>query len=270
VSAFGSVSGNKDLENETADSWSLGLVYQPALASNFRVAIDWSDISLKGGIQSLGINDLLATCYDSADFPNTAACAKFRRLTAADAAAQPGATRIAGDIANGFTTGYINVAGIEFAGLIVDAAYTFDLRDDAAGALRLSTKLFYTDKFEIQRLTGAPTDNRVGTVGVPKYRVNTTLGYSLRDFDADLQAIWRQSTVGDPLATYETTPLNEYPAYTLVNASFGYRFGDSLRAQLAVANLMDKQIPPAARQSLQFGVFDPLGRRYFLTLVANF
>src|SRR6185503_14863347 len=99
----------EDLENETAKSWSLGFVYQPTAAPNFHIAVDWSNIALTKGIQSLDIDSLLATCYDSVNFPNDATCSTFHRLTAAEAAAQPGASRIAGDIANGYRTGYINV-----------------------------------------------------------------------------------------------------------------------------------------------------------------
>src|SRR3546814_20797024 len=56
----------------------------------FRLAADWTDIRLTGGIENLDIDATLASCYDSADFPNNAACGAFRRLTAPDIASGHG------------------------------------------------------------------------------------------------------------------------------------------------------------------------------------
>ena len=270
VSAFGTSSGNPDLDNERAKSWSAGFVYQPVEHPAFRMAVDWSNIRLKGGIQTLGIDSILAACYDSPNFPNESTCGSFHRLTADEAAAQPGPTRVTGDIANGFTSGYVNVAGINFAGAIAAAAYNLDLRGGSSGMLRFNTKLSFVNEFETIASAGSPPDDSVGEAGMPKYRGNFSLGYTLRRFDADLQALWRSATKADRLSTREDTAFNNYPSYTLYNGTVGYRFTDHVRAQLAVLNLFDRGLPAAARTNLTFGQFDPLGRRYFLTLYANF
>src|SRR3546814_3894134 len=81
-------------------------------------------------IENLDINSLMASCYDSATYPTTDACGNFRRLTAADIASENGtggAQRNPGDIANGFTTGFVNTSTLHFAGLIVAADYGFDI-----------------------------------------------------------------------------------------------------------------------------------------------
>src|SRR3546814_16758898 len=52
-SVSGTVSGNPNLEKEKAKSWSLGLVYQPPAIPGFRLAADWTDIRLTGGIENL-------------------------------------------------------------------------------------------------------------------------------------------------------------------------------------------------------------------------
>jgi outer membrane receptor protein involved in Fe transport len=85
-----------------------------------------------------------------------------------------------------------------------------------------------------------------------------------------VQALWRSATKADRLLTIEDTAFNKYPSYTLYNGTVGYRFTDNLRAQLAVMNLFDRDLPAAARTNLTFGQFDPLGRRYFLSLYATF
>lgn len=269
VSAFGTRSGNVDLMNETADSWSLGFVYQPTALPGFRLAMDWSDISLEDGIQNLGIGALLSACYDSANFPNEPACANFERLTAEQAAAQPGAVRNAGDIANGYRTGFVNTSSLNFSGLISAAEYRFDL---GQGSMRVGSKLSYTHKYEFVSQPGVPAQDNVGSVGVPEYRVNLSTGYTQGNVELDLQALWTSSVVIDPNATEEDLPreANHIGDYWRVNATVGYWFGSHLKAQLVVNNLFDRKVPYAAQVGRNLGAYDPIGRTYLLRLSASF
>lgn len=277
VSAFGSRSGNPDLQNEVADSWSVGLVFQPTALPGFRASLDWSAISLEDGIQTLGIGALLAACYDSSNFPNEPACAAFERLDAADAAAQPGPIRNAGDIANGFRTGFYNTSTLEFAGLIAAAEYRFDIaehlpRAGVPGAMRLSAKMFYTDTYESRAQPGAPLIDSVGEISVPEFRGNFAVGYVNGPLDLDLQAIWTSAVVVDNLATIENLPadLLGIDDYWRFNGAIGYRINERVRAQLAVSNLFDAEVPFPARAFRSFGAYDPIGRTYLLRLTAAF
>nr|WP_257644331.1 TonB-dependent receptor [Luteimonas salinisoli] len=269
VSAFGTRSGNVDLMNETADSWSLGFVYQPTALPGFRLAMDWSEISLENGIQNLGIGALLAACYDSANFPNEPACANFERLTAEQAAAQPGPARTAGDIANGYRTGFVNTSTLDFSGLIGAAEYRFDL---GAGSMRVGSKLSYTHRYEFVSQPGVPAQDNVGSVGVPEYRANLSTGYTRGDLELDLQALWTSSVVRDLNATEEDLPreANHIGDYWRFNATVGYWFGSHVKAQLAVNNLFDRKVPYAAQVGRSFGAYDPIGRTYLLRLSASF
>lgn len=270
ASPAGTLSGNPNLDNETAGSWSIGVVYQPGNLPRLRLAADWSDIELEGGIESLGIDELMAACYDSVEFPNVDACSSFRRLTAADAAAQPGPTRVAGDIANGFRTGFINTSTISFAGLTLDAAYSFDLSGGAAGTLDVGARVFHLKEFNRLTFAGAELVESAGLAGVPDYRVNLNVGYAWRQLFVDLQAQWTGSVTFDQEATPEDRPFNEIGAYTLVNGTLGYAFTDQVSLQIAVSNLFDKDIPFTARIAGEVGSYDAIGRRYFATLRARF
>jgi iron complex outermembrane receptor protein len=270
ASPLGTVSGNRNLQNEEAKSWSVGIVYQPTSLPQFRLALDWSDIHLEGGIQQLDIYGIMQACYDSPNFPNEPACANFRRLTAAEAAAQPGPARVAGDIADNYRTGFINTATIDFSGLIMEAAYGFDLFGGEAGSINLGTKLFYTERYDLQSIAGVPVNAQRGEIGAPDYRVNFDVGYSWRHFDFDLQAQWRSTVKVDNEFTIEDTPVLEVPDYALFNSSIGYRLTDSVRLQVSIANLFDKDIPFEARVNRAVGLYDALGRRYFASVRATF
>lgn len=269
ISAQGTISGNVDLKNEIADSWSVGFVYQPTALPGFRLAMDWSDISLKDGIQNLPMGALLSACYDSVDFPDEAACRNFRRLTAEEAAAQPGVARVAGDIADGYRTGYLNTSTMEFAGLIAASEYRFEL---GPGAARVGAKLSYTHRFESVIQPGAPLSVAVGQVAVPDYRASLSTGYAVGDLELDLQALWTSAVVRDNLATEDdlSYEMNHIDAYWRFNLSVGYWFGDRFKAQLAVNNLFDAAVPYAAQVGRNFGSYDPIGRMYLLRFTASF
>ena len=277
-SASGSLSGNSNLDNEKAKSWSLGLVYQPPAIPGFRLAADWTDVRLLGGIENLDVNSLMASCYDSASYPANDACGNFRRLTAADIASgngTGGAQRNPGDIANGFKTGFVNTSTLHFAGLIVAADYSFDISGLVPGAggrssMRLGTKLFYTDTFEQVLFDGQPITQAAGTVGVPKWRVQGNVGATLGEVDLDVQVLWRDKTKFSLDQTIEDTPINDVGAYALVNGTIGFNVDDRFRLQLIVNNIFDRDIPYAALARRSFGSFDFLGRAYLLTASASF
>jgi len=269
ASVVGTQSGNPNLENEEADSWSVGIVYQPVEHPQLRFAADWSNIRLEGGIEDLPIGQLMLACYDSPDFPNVPACGQFHRLTAAEAAAQQGPARIAGDVANGFKTGYINTSKIEFEGLIVEAGYSLEL-PSVASSLHFGTKLFYMDEFRTTSFAGVPSDNSAGLIGVPRVRLNFDVGYSWRNIDLGLQARWTDKVIFDRNNTIEDVPFNQVDAYTLLNGSIGYRFSDKVSFLVSIDNLTNKEMPFEALINRAVAQYDLIGRRYFATVRANF
>lgn len=268
ASPFGEVGGNRDLENEKARSWSLGLVYQPPSISNLRMSIDYSHIRLANAISRFDLGTAQAACYDSPNYPNEGACDAFRRLNAAEAAAQSAATgrqRIAGDIADGYQESYYNSALLDFAGIIGEINYAFAVPNIAGtepGQLRLGVKAFYIDYFRTQTSGGAPVIEAQGTVGSPRWDVNGRIGYSFDPFDWDIQVLWTSKTVGSRTATIENTPVNDYPSYTLVNTTFSAKVTENFSLQFTVRNLFDREVPYPATVTRSFGVFDPIGRTF--------
>jgi outer membrane receptor protein involved in Fe transport len=275
LSPVGTISGNENLENEKAKSWSLGMVYQPEAVTSFRLAADWSHIRLTGGIESLGIGTLIASCYDSPDFPNSAACASFSRLSADEVG--PGSdnpVRVTGDIANGYNSGYINSASLEFAGLIVAAEYSFELASllPASGEMLLSAKAFNNRRYDFQTTPVSPVSSSVGSVGLPDWSGQLNVGYGRERFDVYLQALYTGSAKVSLLATSEDIPDadNLVGSYWKFNATLGFGVTERLKAQLAVNNVFDKEPSRAALYSGSFGTYDLIGRRYLLSLTGEF
>lgn len=269
ISVPGTRAGNPDLENETADSWSVGVVYQPVEFPHFRLSADWSHISLENGIELLGINDILSACYDSTSYPNDA-CGKFSRLTPAQASSP----RTAGDIADGYRQGYINSSSLEFSGLIMAAQYNSPLSDIVsswkdAGRINVKGTVFYRNRYDVVNFAGQPAVEAAGTIGLPEYQARLNLGYRYHGFNTAWQILWNSSVVISNTATIEDYPDYSIPSYTLVSATFGYQLNDNLRLQLVINNVFDKKLPVVAIEERAFGTYDPLGRAYLLRLTAD-
>ena len=276
-SVLGTRSGNQDLENETADSWSIGLVYQPTALPGFRASLDYSRIAIDDVISNLSFGQLQAACYDSASFPNEPACDTFRRMTAEEAAASraAGVNRVTGDLANGFQSGFVNAASRRFRGWLGSAEYRFEVGDlvsawQDAGALRLRLSAFYLERDNSVTLPGTPVSKSAGLYGSPRWTLNGTVGYSWNRWDIDVQTNWVSETLVSRVLTLEQTPFLKFPSATRVNATIGYQVLDNLRAQLAVTNLFDADVPYEAEALGAIGVHDPIGRRYTFRLTATF
>ncbi|HEX7114856.1 MAG TPA: TonB-dependent receptor [Steroidobacter sp.] len=263
----GSQVGNVDLENERAESWSVGLVFQPTAFPHFRMAVDWADVKLTGGISPLTIIQQMELCYDSASFPNEA-CERFRRYTAADIAALPPnfPPRQVGDLANGFEATYVNVSTIHFKGLILAAESDFNL---GPGTFRLGSKLFYTDQMKVTVFADDEPIDEAGLRSTPEYVAQLNLGYHWDRLDLDWQTVWKSSVKTDLDVDPEEYQATDIPSYARHNLTIGYRLNDMLRAQVGVMNVLDEEIPLNALPG-GFSGYDPIGRRYFLTLFADF
>lgn len=267
ISPAGSQVGNPNLDNERAESWSVGVVFQPVAWPNFRMAVDWTDIKLTGGIQAISIGRRVATCYDSNTFPNES-CGGFTRYTAADIAALPPSfpARQVGDLASGFEQTYVNLSTIDFEGLIVAAESVFDV---GPGAVSVGTTVFYTSKFEETVFEGDEPVDQAGLRGVPEYAVQFNLGFRWNHLDVDWQTLWKSSVDVDVDIDPELLTATRIPSYALHNLTVGYQFSEAVRAQVGAANVFDKEIPLNALPG-GFSGYDPIGRRYFLTLFTSF
>lgn len=264
ISVAGLTSGNANLENETAKSWSVGVVYQPVEFPQFRVSLDWDNISLKNGIESLGIGNILDACYDSTNYPNNAACSRFRRLTAAEAASP----RVPGDIAPGFQQGFINSASYELSGAILAAEYVSPLPHDR-GVLNLSGSVFYRNHFDVVDFSGGAETHAAGTIGYPRVQATLNAGYSWHRFDTEWQARWTSGTVIDNTATIEDYPDYFIHPYALVSATFGYKITPNVNIKFIVNNVFNKQLSEVALEERSFSLYDPLGRTYMLRVSAD-
>lgn len=73
-SVQGPNSGNPNVKEETADTFTAGFVLEPAFLDNFQLIVDYFVIEIDDAIGSLSTQDTVDLCYASTDFPNNRFC----------------------------------------------------------------------------------------------------------------------------------------------------------------------------------------------------
>lgn len=224
------VSGNPNLANEKADSWTAGAIIQPRFARSLTLAADWIHINLKGAIASLGGTDILNACYDSTDFPNS-----FCGLVTRDADGQ--ITEIA--------EGYYNAATYKVQGLTATAAYKLGLERlgaTNAGTVGLSVNYFYRDKLEQQVGTG-DIDHQAGEIGYPRHSGTANLTYENSGFNALFQAQYFGKGRFDIDEAENSRDILGVGDWWLFNGTVGVNVNRQFGVKFIVDNIFDKKPP---------------------------
>jgi len=74
----GSISGNPDLQEETATTWTIGAQLTPRFLPGFVLSVDYYNIEIEDAINAVGSQDIVDNCVDSADI-NNPFCTLFDR-----------------------------------------------------------------------------------------------------------------------------------------------------------------------------------------------
>jgi outer membrane receptor protein involved in Fe transport len=262
----GTTSGDGNLKNEKADSWTMGAVLRPRFIPNLRIAIDYYDIRINGVITNLGAAALSTGCFDNINF-NTADvqnanqfCSRLQRLPNG---------QINPD--GGVRTGFVNGDYRAFRGWSVEANYKFDLADiglENAGKLDLQGSIFRTLMLE-ESANGVAVDFIDQEIGTPEWAGQFNIGYTRGGFGFDFQGNFQSSVLFDRDFTAETRDILVLDRYWSFNSSVSYKFKENSLVRLSVTNLFDAD-PPFPLAGAALGVYDTLGRRFSVAMQLRF
>jgi hypothetical protein len=218
------ISGNRGLTNEKANSGTVGAIVQPRFMPGFNLAVDWINIKLKNAIVSLGGDDILNACYDSPNYPNS-----FCGLVDRGPDGQ----------ITGIREGYYNAAERNFAGLTVAGSYRHRL---GAGTVGLSVNYLYLDKLE-QRVGLGDIDHTRGEIGQPKHSGTANLTYGVGGFTGLLQAqYFGKSKYNVDEAANARDPIG-VGDWWLFNATLGYDVNRQFALPFIADNIFDRAPP---------------------------
>jgi outer membrane receptor protein involved in Fe transport len=272
----GFIGGNEFVNEETADSYTFGIVWQPGFAEGFSAALDFYNIEIDDGIATTSRNTVLDRCYNvpTAEFdptcgPGLQPGGRARRDT------RPGAGALIG-----VDSGTSNENRFETQGVDIELAYARDLGPGTLAANLVWNQLFKWD--EIGIFTGDIDDN-AGEILTPDSRANANVQYAWGDWalfwrvrywgsakDSNTPELFNEN---DCFCSLGLAPsANEVDAYFYhdISASWG---NGPFTVRLGLINAFDKE-PPMLPQFTQYGntgtntaaeAYDTIGAQWYLS-----
>jgi outer membrane receptor protein involved in Fe transport len=266
------IGGNSKLQNETAKSYTYGVVLRPRFLPQFQAAIDWNRILLAGNIAALTSTNIAQGCYDNPNFnaanpdAGNAFCTLFTRT---HGGAQNG--QLVVDPKNpGLTNQFVNGAFSLFKGLTVDASYR-DIPVNLgvlSGSMKIDGRFFYLDKL-CSSNNAVTTICLQGTVTQPRYTAQLDATYTQDRLSLNLEANYRPSTKFDLTFTNESQDFLSRDSQVLFNLGASYRLDAKTQFRGSVQNLLNSK-PPGPIIAFTGVVGDFLGRRYSVAVTHTF
>jgi outer membrane receptor protein involved in Fe transport len=257
--------GNPNLSEETADTWSFGVVYQPrfesALFSNMSFAIDYYNIEIEDVISSISAADMLKGCFNGAGEnptydPNNSYCQLFKR------------NPLSGAIFDA-TSNLENLGVLKTAGVDAQFDWRFDLMDLGApdwGTLNFNAVVSWLAEREDSVVAGGAFTDRKGTISddfgntFPEWKSLASVDWAKGPFSAT--ARWRR--VGEMTIYGSDEKLDATHYFDLMG---NWAINDTVSLRAGVNNVGDQQPrvwDPGVQANTDPSTYDVLGRRYFV------
>jgi iron complex outermembrane receptor protein len=251
--AEGTAGGSANLQNEKANSWTAGGVFQPKFLPGLSLNADYVSIDIANEIVEPGLQTEMDACYDSSTFPTNAYCGTFTR----DASGQ----------VVSFTDNYTNIAIAKFRALQAGFAYSLPLSHVGlpdTWSLELSSSYLHTFKHYTKTGEGAvvqvledPTD--------PKDAIVSNIDWKTKHFDWLWTVTYNGPTKVDPnnVAAYQFPRVSPY---WMADTSIGIVTENHFDIRLIVDNVFGLKVPfpyGYVNSDVENKDFDAIMGRYF-------
>lgn len=255
------VGGNENLQPETAETFTLGLVWQPTQISGLSVTVDYFDIQIEDAIRSIPGSTKLSVCYASPGLNHPfCSASSFTRSS------------LTGEV-NFLSAQPVNTGQERMKGVDMGVSYDFDIGERRAS---FSWDTTYLSEYVITPFPGAAPiifDGHIGggNGGYPHWRSNASFSVQ----DDRWTGTYSIQFIG------EATDFNAKPTdigYTAPdvfyhNAQFAYRLGDAADIAIGVDNIFDEKAPfikSWTDGNTDTMTYDLQGRRAYVRLTYQF
>jgi outer membrane receptor protein involved in Fe transport len=253
------VSGNKDLDAEESESLTIGLVYTPQWTDNLSVGVDYWEITIDEAIATIEGADILTSCFDFEMDGNP-----YCDLIARDSS-------FAIDRVN---SQYINTAEFTAKGYDFEANYQLDMKSSGSVLFNLVGSYYIERDVLINPSDPSGKISQIDVVDNPKTRVNLNMTYNLENWTAHLGLSYIGSSKiahGNP---EDNDPIysvaNKVDAVVYANARGSYRFDENLDVYFGIKNITDKAPQLLTETYKGSGLYDNIGRSYYLGVNYSF
>jgi outer membrane receptor protein involved in Fe transport len=268
--------GNPDLQEETSDSYTAGLVFRPTFFPGFSATVDYYNIKLKGAVGTFGggFANALNLCYNEIQDINSSLCQVFigSRNSLGELDGNP-------PLFVNANTGKIEVTGVDLQ-LDYGTKLPFTLVGTTPAKLNLFFLGTYTKKSDFTAVQEFPDQvtecaGKFGTIcgnPTPKYKFTSRASLISGPLTTSLR--WRHlSSVKDDDDGTDYT-VEKLKAYNLFDLSAAFDVTENLSLAAGVNNLFDKTpqiIGDNQEQANTYpSTYDVLGRDFFVSANLKF
>ncbi|WP_294217198.1 TonB-dependent siderophore receptor [uncultured Sphingomonas sp.] len=169
--------GNPNLREETARTWTAGVVFRPSFVPGLQIGLDWYDIRLRNAISLASATDIANLCVDQPTIANVFCASQTR---------QPGSGYI-----SSFVVQPENVAAFRTAGAELNVSYV--VKTASAGRFDLRLVGGYVNRLEQIATPGADVTNNLDRPFRPQWNATFSPTWSLDDVTVSYNLRWQDA-----------------------------------------------------------------------------
>ncbi|MEP3050269.1 MAG: TonB-dependent receptor [Erythrobacter sp.] len=261
--------GNPNLDNEQADSWSIGAILRPRFIPNLSITVDYIDIAIADPIAQLTTAQINTACFDNDSFDTTdpANGNSFCSLIQRDAIGE-----VINDPQNpGVLTGFVNGNAIDYEGIQGTFLYSTLLDSVGLGGnLQLRGDLTVV-LFRQTDITGVAPARDDAEIGDPTWAAQFSANY--------IEENWGLGTVvnytGEQLfSRFDRNPdareFDQLEGFVTVDFNVFFATEDDFRFNFVVSNLFDRQCQELNGFCIVGGINDAFGRTFSASVTKEF
>jgi outer membrane receptor protein involved in Fe transport len=261
--------GNPNLENEQADSWSVGVILKPWFLRNFSVTVDYINISISDPISSLTTAQINSACFDNPVFDTSdpANGNQFCSLIRRDATGE-----VVSDPQNpGVTTGFVNGQSIDYEGIVASMLYATSLENlGIAGNLQLRGDLNVT-LFRETNITGIAPVPTHGTIGDEQFVGQLAANYLGKNFGFGSVVNYTGEGLFSRVGrTPDAREFDQLEDYVTVDFNFYFETNDDFRFNFVVNNAFDRRCQSYFGFCIPASINDAFGRTFSASVTKKF
>lgn len=259
----GALSGNPNLDVETADNYTYGVVLQPRFLPGLSVSVDYFNTEIENAIILPSAQEIVDACYDAPSLVNQFCALQSRSATAVNL----------GEI-NSFLVRYVNVGTIATSGVDFELRYRTELGDvatfmDSWGAIQLGIVGTKLETLDVTTTAGGETDDETGEAGTflgdnaPDLIVNVDASWYWQDLTVSYAYRWQDSVLRQEKDILASEPDDLFPFVSsemeVHDVVVRYQVIESVELYAGVNNIGD-QMPDAGSFTTPV---NGLGRFYY-------
>ncbi|KAF1688977.1 TonB-dependent receptor [Pseudoxanthomonas taiwanensis] len=267
--------GNPDLSEEAADSWTLGLVWQPGFIDGLGVTVDYWNITLKDAIGAVNAQTLATRCVDSPGGIDNEFC-RFITRAPVGGYVDPAGRQFPEHSITRWVALNENLAKSRRVGVDLEVDYRFPLLGGNSSLRLVGSRLLQSREWPFQAFPDE-FNEYVTYVTDPRWRANLDARYSKGNWRASWSMQYVHHNLRVTPGSYSSNPGSISPiwngSYTYHNFQVSYTFprDSGLEVYIGMDNVFDKD-PPLNYFGSDLGssYYDAIGRYMYMGATYRF